>query len=210
MDFKTISSLLVDFAERNKERWNELDGAQGDGDLGVTIVLGAKALAESAERCGSVQEWFEAGGKALRKAAPSTMGILIASALIAAGKSMEPGKSVFTPADWASVQQSMADEIQKRGGAKPGDKTVLDAFIPAVQCFREGASKGLSLAQILTDAAATAKRSAEATASMVSKIGRSSWLGERAQGNVDGGAWVCYQVYEFVRNIIGGKTDDDA
>ncbi|MEW9672626.1 DAK2 domain-containing protein [Ammoniphilus sp. 3BR4] len=197
MNFKTISPLLVAFAERHKEKWNELDGAQGDGDLGVTMLLGAKALAESAETCHSVKEWFQVGGKALRKAAPSTMGILIASALIAAGKSIEPDQAELSLEDWVNIQQSMADEIQKRGGAKLGDKTVLDAFIPAVQIFREGVQRGKSSGQILTDVTHAAKKSAEETAAMMSKIGRSSWLGERAQGHVDGGAWVCYQLYEF-------------
>ena len=201
MDFKRISPLLVEFAERNKEKWNELDGAQGDGDLGVTILLGSQALAESAHTCSSVKEWFQVGGKALRKAAPSTMGILIASALIAASKSIPEGKNELALEDWVMIQQCMAEEIQKRGGAKLGDKTVLDAFIPAIQVFGEAVRNGKELDQVLMEAAMAAKQAAEETSSMVSKIGRSSWLGERAQGNIDGGAWVCYQLYEFLLDL---------
>lgn len=202
MDFKKISPLLVEFAERNKEAWNKLDGAQGDGDLGVTIVLGAEALAESAASCHTVKEWFEIGGKALRKAAPSTMGILIASALISAGKSLDSEKMVLTLEDWIGIQNCMVEEIQKRGGAKLGDKTVLDALIPAVQVFISCVDDGKSVQQILTETTDIAKQSAESTASLVSKIGRSSWLGERALGNVDGGAWVCYQLYEFILDFM--------
>lgn len=197
MDFKRISPLLVEFAERNKNKWNELDGAQGDGDLGVTICIGAKALADCAESCRSIKEWFETGGKALRKAAPSTMGILLASALIAAGRTIPEGKSDFTLSDWASIQQSMVDEIGRRGGAKHGDKTILDALLPAVQAFADGVRSGLTPKDVVAAAAAAAKHGAEQTAAMVSRTGRSSWLGERAVGHIDGGAWVCYQLYDF-------------
>lgn len=201
MNLQKISHLLVEFSERNKDKWNELDGAQGDGDLGITIDLSARALAETSETCSSVKEWFMSGGKAIRIAAPSTMGILIASALIAASKSIDEGKGNLTLEDWVSIQQSMANEIQKRGGAQLGDKTVLDAFIPAIQAFNEEVENGHNLKQILSEATAAAKKSAEETADLVSKIGRSSWIGERARGNMDGGAWVCYQIYEFLSEI---------
>jgi dihydroxyacetone kinase-like protein len=198
MDFKEFSLLLVQFAEQNMERWNELDGAQGDGDLGVTIVLGARALADTAPNCTTLKQWFQEGGKSLRKAAPSTMGILIASSLIAAGKAMQEEKAAYTLEEWTAIQQTIVDEIQKRGGAKLGDKTVLDALIPAVDTFNDGIAKGKNLEQILAEVVVVAKQSAEQTSSLVSKIGRSSWLGERAQGNIDGGAWVCYQLYDFI------------
>jgi phosphoenolpyruvate---glycerone phosphotransferase subunit DhaL len=201
MNFKEFAPLLVHFAVENKDKWNQLDGAQGDGDLGVTIFLAAQALEENAEACNSMKEWFIVGGKALRKAAPSTMGILLASALIAAGKSIEEDKDHFALEDWAFIQQNMIDEISKRGGAKLGDKTVLDAFIPAAQAFSNGINRGLNLVEILTDVTDVAKHAAESTANLVSKIGRSSWLGERAQGNIDGGAWVCYQVYSLLLNL---------
>lgn len=203
MDFKRISSALVAFAERHQHEWNELDGAQGDGDLGVTIRIGAQALADCAESCGSLKEWFETGGKALRKAAPSTMGILLASALIAAGRSMSEGKPDLSLADWAAIQQSMADEIGRRGGAKPGDKTVLDALLPAVRAFADGVRSGHPPKDVVAAAATAAKQGAEQTAGMVSRTGRSSWLGERAVGHIDGGAWVCFQLYEFMRQELG-------
>lgn len=205
VELKKVGQLLVEFAERNKEKWNELDGNQGDGDLGITVFLGAKAMADTAESCKSIKEWFELGGKALRKAAPSTMGILIASALIAAGKSIHEDKNVLSLNDWVSIQQCMIDEIQRRGGAKLGDKTVLDTLIPAVNAFRDAVNSEKDLIEVLTETVNVAKDSAENTALLVSKIGRSSWLGDRVQNHIDGGAWVCYQLYEFLLTLI--KTE---
>ncbi|PLS16126.1 hypothetical protein CVD28_18985 [Bacillus sp. M6-12] len=201
MNINKISTLMVKFTEENKDKWNELDGAQGDGDLGVTMHLAAQALAESAERCNSVKEWLEVGGKQIRKAAPSTMGILIASALISAGRSIKDQQKELNLEDWITIQENMAAEIQQRGGAKLGDKTILDSFIPALHAFSDGVKRGDDLSQILNETTVIAKNSAEGTSSMISKIGRSSWLGKRSQGNIDGGAWVCYQIYDFISKI---------
>jgi len=199
MDFRYMSEALVAFAEKHEDKWNELDGSQGDGDLGITIVLGAKALARTSQTVSHTKDWFILGGKEVRKSAPSTMGVLIASAMIAAGRSLEGEGEDFSPEDWFSIQQCMANEIQFRGGAKQGDKTVLDAFIPAIETFKVGVERGDSLQQILVDTAATAKQSAEETASLAPRTGRSSWLADRSRGNIDAGAWVCYQLYVFYR-----------
>jgi len=186
------------FSERLKTKLNQLDAAQGDGDLGLTIYQGGIALHEASKTCESVQEWFEVGGKKVRKSAPSTMGILLASALIGVGKRLEKGQNQLNQEDWIVVQNTMIQEIQKRGGAQLGDKTILDALIPASEAFALAVKDGKGLEDALRSASLTAKRSAEATVQLDSKIGRSSWLGERAKGNIDGGAWFCYLTYEFL------------
>jgi len=196
MELERIGNLLLQYAEENKESLNQLDGIQGDGDLGITILLGAKALAESAKQSNSISEWFLNGGKALRKAAPSTMGVLISSALIKAGKQInhEP----LTLQDWVEIQKAMIEEIQTRGGAKLGDKTILDCFIPAVLAFEEAVASGKDISEVLAYTTKIAHDAATKTETMRSKIGRSSWLGERAKNTIDGGAWVCYQIYDLL------------
>jgi phosphoenolpyruvate---glycerone phosphotransferase subunit DhaL len=198
---KELGEHLEKFSEKIQSELNQLDAAQGDGDLGLTIYQGGIALNEASQICESIQEWFEVGGKKVRKAAPSTMGILLASALIGVGKRLDKGKNQLNEVDWIIVQETMIQEIQKRGGAGLGDKTILDAFIPASEAFSQAVKDGKGLADALRSAALTAKSSAEATAQLDSKTGRSSWLGERAKGNIDGGAWFCYLTYEFLANI---------
>jgi phosphoenolpyruvate---glycerone phosphotransferase subunit DhaL len=202
LTLRELGELIEKFAEQVKSKLNQLDAAQGDGDLGATIYNGGIALNETSITCDSIQEWFEVGGKKVRKAAPSTMGILLASALIGVGKRLEKGQTQLNVEDWIIVQETMIQEIQKRGGAQLGDKTILDALIPASEAFSLAIKEGKDLEAALKSAALTAKSSAEATAQLDSKIGRSSWLGERAKGNIDAGAWFCYLSYEFLAKVI--------
>jgi dihydroxyacetone kinase len=206
MDWRAFGESLRSFAEQNKKTWNELDSAQGDGDLGVTIELAANAMADAAKTSQSLQQWLQDGGKSLRKAAPSTMGILLASALIAAGKSLSPDNNSPSMQEWLEIQKTMAEEIQRRGSAQLGDKTMLDAFLPAIDAFAKGVAENLPPAELMSQTAGVAKHSAEATASMVSRIGRSSWLGERASGHIDGGAWFCYQLYDWISKQLLDKA----
>lgn len=206
MDWRQIAESLREFAERNRAVWNEMDAAQGDGDLGVTLHLAANALADAATASGTVRDWLLEGGRAVRKAAPSTMGILLASALIAAGKALPPETGELSRRDWLLVQRTMAEEIMRRGGAQRGDKTVLDAFLPAIEAFEEGLEQNLATEELMARTAEAAKRSAEATADMVPRTGRSSWLGERAGGRIDGGAWFCFQLYEWLALRLSDKA----
>ncbi|WP_026702965.1 DAK2 domain-containing protein [Salibacterium aidingense] len=193
-------SLLVneyyEFIKKIKDELNQLDAAQGDGDLGNTMVGGAKALKVEAENTKNIPDWLVEGGKAFRKAAPSTMGILIASAMIKAGKQQKENNRL----EWSDIQKTMIEEIMKRGKASRGDKTLLDAFIPAVNAFEEASDQGVSIA--LKEAASTAKAEAEKTKNLNAKTGRSSWMGDRAKGNMDGGAWLCYKTYQFLADWV--------
>jgi dihydroxyacetone kinase len=204
MDIKVLSLALISFADQHKTMWNELDAAQGDGDLGITMVLAAGAMEESARSSNSIQAWFQNGGKSLRKAAPSTMGILMASALISASKVI-PDEKRLTLQDWATVQQTMISEIQSRGGAQLGDKTVLDALIPAAATFAHAVQEGKSAHESLAAAAKAAEVGAKHTATLLAKTGRSSWLGERTLGKIDGGAWACFQLYDFLAEYADSK-----
>ncbi|MFS0646084.1 dihydroxyacetone kinase subunit L [Siminovitchia sp. 179-K 8D1 HS] len=215
MSLKKITRSYLDFAHQIKDELNNLDGKLGDGDLGNTVLNGAKAIYEVALESDSLQTWFVEGGKAFRRAAPSTMGILLASALIKAGKKMsteQMDENSLTVKNWGTLQREMVNEIQKRGGARIGDKTILDSLIPAVEAFEENEDENALNA--LQSAKEKAKVGAESTKGMKSKTGRSSWLGERANEHVDGGAWLCYLTYEFLFNNLqecvdkGGEIND--
>jgi phosphoenolpyruvate---glycerone phosphotransferase subunit DhaL len=191
------------WAENEMDYFNQLDAAQGDGDLGVTIVNGARALNASALTALSFVDWLENGGKAFRRKAPSTMGILIASAMIKAAKEFKYRENAsLSSQDWIEIQEVMINEIKKRGEADLGDKTILDSFIPAANEFKRQVNEGKSIQEATAQAALVAKQEAEATTKLQSRIGRSSWLGERANGHIDGGAWYCYKTYEFVANHL--------
>lgn len=198
MKLQHFSLRFLQFAKEIRDELNSLDGQVGDGDLGNSIVNGANALHVTASKVSSIQEWFKVGGVALRQAAPSTIGILLSSALIKASKIDFHKQDIIEY--WIKVQEVMINEIKTRGGAEKGDKTILDSLIPAYYAFKE--SKDESIVSALEQAYISAKLGAEKTKGMKSKTGRSSWLGERASEHIDGGAWFCYLTYEFIYNLI--------
>jgi dihydroxyacetone kinase len=90
-----------------------------------------------------------------------------------------------TPAQWLAALDAAVTAICELGGAKPGDRTMVDALRPAVEAWRDAIARG----EIGFDAAADAAQAgAEATAQMFPALGRASYLGERAVGVPDGGA----------------------
>lgn len=197
-----IALALENMSQSLKDEFNRLDGTQGDGDLGVTVDLVTKAVHQAATETSDIQSWLKQSGILVRKQAPSTMGALVSFALSAAAKSLidkDPSSSVV----WTDTQFAIVEEIQKRGGASLGDRTVLDALIPAAEAFRAEIDVGGSVQRALLKAKEAAQLGAEGTANLVPKTGRASWVGERVVGEVDGGAWFCFKVYDTLAQVIG-------
>jgi dihydroxyacetone kinase-like protein len=160
-----------------RDELNQLDAAAGDGDLGVTMTAaaqGATALAERGDLDGkTAAEALRALGMEIARCAPSTSGTLIARGLLQAGREA-PGHAGEPPvAQAAALIQAAIAGIQKAGKAEPGDRTMLDALVPVATALRQAADAG-----------------ATATTDMEPKVGRASWIADRARGHVDGGARV--------------------
>ena len=183
-----VVAVATDLAGRRDEL-NRLDGVAGDGDLGLTTATAAAALIDLAP---SLDEMAEADavrrcGRELASKAPSTGGTLLAFALMAAGKAeIAPGAPPLSRA--AAYLEAAAAAIQARGGAAPGDRTMLDALVPATAAIREAASGGSSAVEAARAAVVAADAGARATASMTATVGRAGWLADRARGHEDAGA----------------------
>ena len=173
---------LVGYADELRD----LDQALGDGDLGITISLGAGAVVEALEQLpdeATPAELAKAAAKAFANANPSTMAALVAGGLLAGSKTLvdvtEP-----TLQDAAVFVRAAGDNIALRGKAQLGDKTILDAIMPAADAL-EAAS---DTAAGLEVAVAGAERAVSETRSLQSRRGRASWLQERSIGLQDPGA----------------------
>ena len=133
-----------------------------------------------------VGNYLAKAGMAANKAAPSTLGTLLATALMRAGKEVK-GQTDLSAQDLVKMFKAADDGIQQRGKAKLGDKTIVDAFHPASLAFSDAVAEGVSL----KEAGARALRAAEGGRDQVtplrSQIGRASWVGERTEGKVDPG-----------------------
>lgn len=180
-----IRNALANLIEYSDEL-RDLDVALGDGDLGVTVSLGAKAVIASLNELSddaTPTEIVQTCATSFADANPSTMAALVAGALLAGSRLWE-GKVEVSLADVAAFTKAAADSIAKHGRSQVGDKTILDAIVPAADALSTGPNPEAAL-----DAAiAAAEKAVEDTKALQSRRGRASWLQERSIGLQDPGA----------------------
>ena len=177
--------------EENKDYLCELDGEVGDGDHGVSMTIGMRAVTramKSVSPSNTPAEVFQAAADAYADEFGATIGPLYEAAFAAAAKAAGDKKDLNEITDWANVYEAMAKSIQQLGKAEIGDKTMLDSFFPAVDHIHSLTAKGGSLQAALQSTAKAALAAAVATKDLVPKKGRASRLGERAIGFQDAGA----------------------
>ena len=174
--------------ERNERRLTELDSAAGDGDLGISMARGAaaiQALSSSAGTDAAAMLTQIAG--ALRRSIGGSSGPFYAVGLLQAAEHLAsgPGSGV---SGWAAAFERAVEAVAGLGGAKPGDRTMLDALYPAVEALRTATAQGASVAEAWARCVEAAETGAAATAQMRPALGRAAYLGDRALGVQDGGA----------------------
>jgi len=183
-----------------KDTFTELDQAMGDGDMGISMAkVGVALQAYVAENDpgGDIGTLIAKAGMAVNKAAPSTMGTLIATALMRAGKEVK-GQAEVSLTDLAAMFSAADQGMQDRGKAKPGDKTIIDAIHPAAEAFAAAVAAGSSASQAGAAALSAAQAGRDSVTPLRSKIGRASWVGERTEGLLDPGCAMFCMVLEAV------------
>lgn len=204
-----LIGLLLVMAEEMiaaKDALCALDAAIGDGDLGVTMLLGFRAVQDTLCKAPppDLQGVFVSSAAGFADNAPSTFGALMATMFSRCGRVIKEHESIG-PAEAAAMLQAAADGVLQRGKAAPGEKTVLDALIPAAQALGRASSEGKDLAGCLAESLSAARVGAEATIGMRSRAGRSSWLGERTVGAKDPGAAALVLMLESAQRYVVGE-----
>lgn len=188
----TLLSKVCDDMVAAKDELTDLDAALGDGDLGRTVDRGFRAIKESlAEDDGDdLGKMLYKQGKTFSNAAASSFGALMGTAFMQTGKALR-GSDSATLTELVDAAQAAMDALMERGGAKVGDKTMLDALHPAIEAMRAALAESgedMPLPDFLKAGAEAAQEGAEKTVEMQSQIGRASWQGERSIGQMDPGA----------------------
>ncbi|HEX7511879.1 MAG TPA: dihydroxyacetone kinase subunit DhaL [Candidatus Methylomirabilis sp.] len=203
-DVLAILQKMATDLEGQKDYLCELDGAMGDGDQGVTMAIGfgaiRKALAALQDQ--DIGTIVTKSGLAFNGTAASTIGALLATACMRAGKAVK-GKTEIGLADVAQMVEAALVGIQERGKAQLGDKTVLDALAPTVAALKAAVADGSSLAEALTRALAAADAGVKATIPLKSKVGRGAWIADRTVGHQDPGAT---SFYLMLKSAVGYLT----
>jgi len=184
-DWMTGSAAAI---EAEADHLTALDSAIGDGDHGINMTRGMRAvLAALADADDAVPgKRLILAGKTLVSTVGGASGPLWGSALRRGGRALGDG-ALDGPALVATLEAALA-AIQELGAAVPGDKTMVDALDPAVTTLRERLAAGEALHAALSAAADAAEEGARATTPMQARKGRASYLGERSVGHQDPGA----------------------
>lgn len=166
----------------------DLDRAIGDGDHGENMDRGFKAALEALGQAqpASVAEVLKTVAKTLMSTVGGAAGPLYGTAFLRASKAAGDGD--LDGAGVAAVIAGALDGIQARGKATTGEKTMVDAWAPALEAARAAAESGSNPAAVLEAAATAAEAGAAATEPLRATKGRASYLGERSIGHLDPGA----------------------
>lgn len=188
-DVERVISTMTQTILANEKYFGDLDAVVGDGDFGYSLARGFEIVA---------QKWDEFDrtdpGVFITKIAMAfsariggTSGPIWGTAFLRFGAKLK-GAAEFSASDVVAGLRAAVGGIQQRGNAELGDKTLLDALVPAIDTLEAEIAKGSTGAAAIRAVAATARQSAEATAQLQARRGRASYTGERSIGSVDAGA----------------------
>lgn len=184
----------ADLIDQNAPHLTELDAAIGDGDHGANMVRGmAKVRSRLLEADTSLQDTptlLRSVGMALISNVGGAVGPLYGAFFLRISRELEANAiaGALTPAQIATVFAAGVDGIHQRGKAEPGEKTMLDALLPASETMRTAVEQGASLEAMLARARYSAQIGARETIPMEATKGRASYLGVRSIGHQDPGA----------------------
>lgn len=173
----------------NRERLIELDRRIGDGDHGENMDRGFDAVPKALDGLDgpSVPDVLKVVARTLMSTVGGAAGPLYGTAFLRAAKAA-PASGALTAPDVVAVLAAGLEGIQARGKAEPGEKTMVDAWAPAVAAARAAEAAGSSPEEVLGAAAEAAARGAASTVPMLATKGRASYLGQRSIGHLDPGA----------------------
>jgi dihydroxyacetone kinase-like protein len=201
-EIKEIMNSIKEIMDENKDYLIELDQKMGDGDLGLTMSKGFNAACESmAEDEEDIGALLLKASMAMNNAASSTMGTLVSSGIMQAGKTAK-GHTEIDDQTFVKMVEEFVDGIKKRGKAEVGDKTILDAVVPAVESLKSDLDSGTELPEAMVNALSAAEEGVEATKEMVSQHGRAHYYGEKSKGKVDPGAVAGMLMFKAVKDYL--------
>ncbi len=203
LDVRKLLACIAEVMQENRELLIELDSVVGDGDLGLTMSDGFVAASKQAQSLdeNDIGKVLYMAGKAMSTAVPSTMGTLMASGLMQAGKVLKQ-KTQCDNNDVVSLFAAFEEGVANRGKAKVGEKTFIDGIHPAVESLQASCNANESLATMASKALTAAQEGYENTATMLAVHGRAATRGEASRSLKDPGAYVAKLMMEAFTKAV--------
>ena len=187
----------------NRDHLTELDAAIGDGDHGVNMDRGFRAVAAKLSTVGDkdIAQILKTTGMTLVSTVGGASGPLYGTFFLQVAQS-SAGKDELSLNDWIAMLEAALNGIIARGKAAVGDKTMLDTLAPALQALKDAAIRNATLAEALSQSAAAAQDGMQATLPLVARKGRASYLGERSASHIDPGAVSMYLLLKTAASTL--------
>jgi dihydroxyacetone kinase-like protein len=188
----------------NKDYLTQLDSDIGDADHGYNMDRGFKAalakLPSVADK--DIGTLFKSIGMTLVSTVGGAGGPLYGTFFMQAGAA-SANKLELSAADWAAALESAINGVMARGKAVLGDKTMVDALLPALNVLMQAVADGVDMGDALRRSAAAAEQGMKDTIPLVARKGRASYLGERSAGHQDPGATSTYLILKTAADTWG-------
>lgn len=182
---------LVAAINANRAWLSEIDGAIGDGDHGINMSKGfSQAAAAIGDGSGGLAAALHTLGDTLLSGIGGSMGPLYGTFFLDMAATIKDAAEMDAALCGKMLHAGLAGVVDL-GSAKVGDKTLLDALVPALAAYDAQLAAGGSFAEALAAMSAAAERGRDSTKDLVAKIGRAARLGERSRGVLDAGATSC-------------------
>ena len=186
----------------NRDFLTELDREIGDADHGINMARGfTEVLAVLPKDSDNISDVLKKTGMTLLSKVGGASGPLYGTAYMQAAKACA-GKTVLTPEDGKAVFEAVIAGIQKRGKAVKGEKTMLDAIIPASEAYGAAIDSGSPGGEALDAMCKAAEEGVEFTKTIIATKGRASYLGERSIGHQDPGATSAAFTMQMIRDFV--------
>ena len=195
---------LAAIIQSNKDYLSEIDGATGDGDHGVNMNKGFTMFGERFAGTYSgigFAELADELGNILISEIGGSMGPLYGTFFMDMAESVR-GKDRIGAEDYLAMLKAGLSGIMSIVDTQLGDKTLLDALIPAIDAFEAALGRGCDFGEALAAHKEAAQAGREATKGMAAKVGRASRLGERSRGFYDAGATSCALILAGMADAI--------
>lgn len=206
-----VLERLVRVIQDNRQLLSDIDGAIGDGDHGVNMAKGfALAGEELARNPGGLDHGLKTLSRTLMSSIGGAMGPLYGMLFRGLAKGAE-GRERVDAAVFGGMLQAAESSLRAVSQAQVGDKTLIDAFIPAARAYAQALERGEEFAACLEAMSLAAERGRDSTRDLVARVGRASRLGERSRGTLDAGATSCALLLrtmgEAIRELLAGGAE---
>ncbi len=194
---------IISSIQSNKVYLSTIDGKIGDGDHGINMNKGFTMASQRIGDSCTLSAGFGEIANVLMTEIGGSMGPIYGTFFETLSEKSRQFEQI-TSDRFAMMLSSATDAVMELCEAQPGDKTLIDTLVPAVNCYKIALEKGATFGMALGEMVKGARKGLDSTLDMVSKKGRSSRLGERSRGVIDAGAASCYIILEALANSIPG------